>query len=32
MLTGMVLLASGVWNEKFDNRFQEADIIALWNL
>ena len=29
MLTGMVLLASGVWNEKFDNRFQEADIIAL---
>ncbi len=29
MLTGMVLLASGVWNQKFDNRFQEADIVAL---
>lgn len=29
MLTGMVLLASGVWNDKFENRFQEADIIAL---
>ncbi len=25
MLTGMVLLSSGVWDEKFDNKFQYAD-------
>ncbi len=29
MLTGMVLLASGVWNEKHQNQFQIADIVAL---
>ncbi len=29
MLTGMTLLASGVWNEKFDNRFQMADLEVL---
>lgn len=29
MITGMVLLASGVWNEKFENQFQSADIVAL---
>jgi len=28
-LTGIVLLSSGVWNEKFDNKFQEADIEIL---
>lgn len=26
MLTGMTLLASGVWHEKHDNRFQMADL------
>lgn len=26
MLTGLVLLSSGVWNEKHDNKFQYADI------
>jgi len=25
-LTGLVLLSSGVWNEKIDNRFQQADL------
>lgn len=29
MLTGMTLLASGVWNEKHDNRFQMADLEVL---
>ncbi len=29
MLTGMVLLASGVWKEKHQNQFQTADIVAL---
>jgi alanine or glycine:cation symporter, AGCS family len=29
MLTGLTLLASGVWNEKLDNRFQDADLIVL---
>lgn len=29
MLTGMTLLASGVWNEKHDNRFQMADLEIL---
>lgn len=29
MLTGMVLLASGVWKEKHQNQFQVADIVAL---
>ncbi len=28
-LTGLVLLSSGVWTEKYDNRFQESDIIVL---
>lgn len=26
MITGLVLLSSGVWNEKIDNRFQQADM------
>jgi len=29
MLTGMVLLSSGVWNEKHQNVFQRADIVIL---
>lgn len=29
MLTGMVILSSGVWNEKIDNRFQRADLQIL---
>lgn len=28
-LTGLVLLTSGVWTEKLDNKFQEADLIVL---
>ncbi len=28
-LTGLTLLSSGVWNEKFDNQFQQADMIVL---
>ena len=28
-LTGMVLLSSGVWNQKFYNQFQKTDIIVL---
>ena len=28
-LTGLVLLSSGVWNEKFDNQFQDTDLIVL---
>ncbi len=28
-LTGLVLLSSGVWNEKLPNRFQETDLIVL---
>jgi AGCS family alanine or glycine:cation symporter len=28
-LTGIVLLSSGVWTEKFDNKFQSADLIVL---
>lgn len=28
-LTGLVLLSSGVWSEKLDNQFQEADLIVL---
>ncbi|GET28132.1 sodium:alanine symporter family protein [Prolixibacter sp. SD074] len=28
-LTGMVLLSSGVWNKKFENRFQAADLEIL---
>ncbi len=31
MLTGMVLLSSGVWSEKHDNQFQAADIVMLAN-
>lgn len=29
MLTGMVILSSGVWNEKFENQFQRADLRIL---
>jgi alanine or glycine:cation symporter, AGCS family len=29
MLTGLVILSSGVWNEKFQNRFQPADMQIL---
>ncbi len=28
-LTGMVLLSSGVWTEKIENKFQEADLTVL---
>jgi AGCS family alanine or glycine:cation symporter len=28
-LTGLVLLSSGVWNEKIDNRFEQADLEIL---
>jgi alanine or glycine:cation symporter, AGCS family len=28
MLTGLVLLSSGVWNEKLPNRFQETDLLV----
>jgi len=28
-LTGLVLLSSGVWTEKMDNQFQEADLVVL---
>lgn len=28
-LTGLTLLASGVWNQKFENRFQQADTVIL---
>lgn len=28
-LTGLVLLSSGVWNQKLDNQFQEADLYFL---
>ncbi|MCK5170767.1 MAG: sodium:alanine symporter family protein, partial [Bacteroidales bacterium] len=27
-ITGLVLLSSGVWNEKFDNQFQNTDMIV----
>lgn len=29
MLTGLVVLSSGAWNEKFTNDFQDADLFAL---
>jgi len=29
MLTGMVILSSGVWTEKFQNKFQDADTVVL---
>jgi alanine or glycine:cation symporter, AGCS family len=29
MLTGMVLLSSGVWSEKHENQFQTADLLVL---
>jgi len=29
MLTGMVLLSSGVWNEKHENLFQRTDLVIL---
>ncbi len=29
MLTGLVILSSGVWNEKMDNQFQSADLEVL---
>ncbi len=28
-LTGLTLLASGVWDEKLDNRFQQADMLIM---
>ena len=28
-ITGLVLLSSGVWNEKIENRFQQADLMIL---
>jgi len=28
-ITGLVLLSTGVWNEKIDNRFQQADLVIL---
>ncbi|MEN8203911.1 MAG: sodium:alanine symporter family protein, partial [Bacteroidota bacterium] len=28
-ITGLVLLSSGVWNEKIENRFQQADLLVL---
>ncbi len=28
-LTGLVLLSTGVWNEKFENRFEQADLVIL---
>ncbi len=28
-LTGIVILSSGVWKEKFENKFQTADIVVL---
>jgi AGCS family alanine or glycine:cation symporter len=28
-LTGLTLLASGVWNEKHENKFQQADLVIL---
>jgi len=28
-LTGLTLLSSGVWSEKFDNQFQQADMVIL---
>ncbi len=30
-ITGLVLLSSGVWNEKFDNQFQNTDMIVFAN-
>ncbi|HEX7764981.1 MAG TPA: amino acid carrier protein, partial [Cellvibrio sp.] len=29
MLTGLVILSSGVWKEKYSNDFQDADIVVL---
>ncbi|MEZ5072226.1 MAG: alanine:cation symporter family protein [Bacteroidales bacterium] len=28
-ITGLVLLSSGVWNEKVENRFEQADLMVL---
>lgn len=28
-LTGLVLLSSGVWSEKYDNKFQDTDMVVL---
>ncbi|MCD7932811.1 MAG: sodium:alanine symporter family protein [Tannerellaceae bacterium] len=28
-ITGMVILSSGVWHEKFENKFQQADLVVL---
>ena len=28
-LTGLVLLSSGVWNQKFENQFQDTDLVVL---
>ena len=32
MLTGLVILTSGIWNEKIDNKFQNADLLVLENI
>lgn len=29
MITGIVILSSGVWNEKFENKFQMTDMVVL---
>lgn len=29
MLTGLTIISSGVWNEKFENQFQRADLLIL---
>jgi AGCS family alanine or glycine:cation symporter len=29
MLTGLVIISSGVWNEKIENQFQRADLVVL---
>lgn len=29
MLTGTMILSSGVWHEKFENKFQQADLVVL---
>lgn len=31
MLTGTMILSSGVWTEKFDNKFQQSDMLVLNN-
>lgn len=29
MLTGLMIVSSGVWSEKFDNKFQQTDLVVL---